>query len=106
MRICNSRRWRSKGALPRTGAPGRPRGIASIPASRRRRTIVTVHIVLFRGVGGATQLPTRPLAAALTEAGFGGVRTYIASGNVVLASDMPVRQMRAKVAEIAAKDFG
>lgn len=65
-----------------------------------------VHIVLFRGVGGATQLPTRPLATALTDAGFTNVRTYIASGNVVLASDMPVRQMRANVAEIAAKEFG
>ncbi len=67
---------------------------------------MTVHIVLFRGVGGATQLPTRPLAAALMQAGFAGVRTYIASGNVVLASDLPARQMKARVAEIAAKEFG
>lgn len=30
----------------------------------------TVYLLLFRGVGGATQLPTKPLREALTEAGF------------------------------------
>ena len=30
----------------------------------------TAFILLFRGVGGATQLPTAPLREALAEAGF------------------------------------
>lgn len=65
-----------------------------------------VQIVLFRGVGGATQLPTRPLAAALAGAGFRHVRTYIASGNVVLASALPSGEVRARVARLAERDFG
>ena len=31
---------------------------------------MTVYIILFRGVGGATQLPTKPLREALTTAHF------------------------------------
>jgi uncharacterized protein (DUF1697 family) len=66
----------------------------------------TVYIVLFRGVGGATQLPTKPLAAALTEAGFKRVQTYINSGNVVLASGLPAKKVLAEVARIVERDFG
>ena len=47
---------------------------------------MTVYIILFRGVGGATQLPTKPLREALTAAGFKDVATYINSGNAVLSS--------------------
>ena len=46
----------------------------------------TIYILLFRGVGGATQLPTAPLREKLTEAGFRNVATYINSGNAILAS--------------------
>ncbi|HLL88668.1 MAG TPA: DUF1697 domain-containing protein [Tepidisphaeraceae bacterium] len=46
----------------------------------------TVYILLFRGVGGPTQLPTARLRAALTAAGFEDVATYINSGNAILAS--------------------
>ena len=48
--------------------------------------MATVYIILFRGVGGATQLPTKPLREALTAAGFKDVATYINSGNAVLSS--------------------
>ena len=47
----------------------------------------TVFIILFRGVGGATQLPVKPLREKLADAGFGDVATYINSGNAVLVSD-------------------
>jgi uncharacterized protein (DUF1697 family) len=66
----------------------------------------TVYILLFRGVGGATQLPTAPLRAALTEAGFENVATYINSGNAVVRSKLPCDRVIAKVAKIAKKKFG
>ena len=55
---------------------------------------MTVFIVLFRGVGGATQLPTKPLREALGKAGFGNVATYINSGNAVLSSDRGIKANR------------
>ena len=58
-----------------------------------------VYIILFRGVGGATQLPTKPLKEALTQAGFENATTYINSGNAVVKS----RLGRAKVIEAIAK---
>lgn len=65
-----------------------------------------VFIVLFRGVGGKTQLPTKPLREALTEVGFRKVVTYIASGNVVLVTDMQAERVEAWVAAIAKEKFG
>ena len=35
----------------------------------------TAYVLPFRGVGGATQLPTAPLREALTAAGFENVAT-------------------------------
>jgi Protein of unknown function (DUF1697) len=40
----------------------------------------TAYVLLFRGVGGATQLPTAPLREALTGAGFENVATYSEKG--------------------------
>ena len=45
-------------------------------------------MILFRGVGGATQLPVLRLRAVLEEAGFARVATYINSGNAVLTSSL------------------
>ena len=67
---------------------------------------MTVYILLFRGVGGATQLPTKPLREALTKAGFESVGTYINSGNAYLKTDMPRGEMLKQVAEICQKEFG
>ncbi|TNC69860.1 DUF1697 domain-containing protein [Rubellimicrobium roseum] len=66
---------------------------------------MTAYVLLFRGVGGATQLPTAPLRAALTEAGFGNVATYINSGNAVLASGRPREEILAQVAALCAVRF-
>ena len=63
-------------------------------------------IVLFRGVGGATQLPTKPLREALGAAGFRNVATYIASGNAVLTSDLPEEEIKRRVAAIVGEKFG
>jgi uncharacterized protein (DUF1697 family) len=66
----------------------------------------TAYILLFRGVGGATQLPTAPLREALTAAGFENVATYINSGNAVLRSELSREEVIAKVAEICKDRFG
>lgn len=60
----------------------------------------TAHIVLFRGVGGATQLPVKQLREVLTAAGFDKVATYINSGNAVLASPLDTNDVARKVAEL------
>ncbi|MBN9073889.1 MAG: DUF1697 domain-containing protein [Rhizobiales bacterium] len=65
-----------------------------------------VYIILFRGIGGATQLPTAPLREALVGAGFRNVATYINSGNVVLRTDMPRDAMLERVAALCAERFG
>ncbi|WP_062202512.1 DUF1697 domain-containing protein [Demequina salsinemoris] len=46
------------------------------------------HVVLIRGinVGGRNKVPMAALRSALTEAGLGGVRTYIQSGNVLVSA--------------------
>ena len=63
------------------------------------------YIVLFRGVGGKTQLPTKPLREALAAAGFRHVTTYIASGNAVLVSDTAADAVRDEIAAIAKREF-
>jgi uncharacterized protein (DUF1697 family) len=68
--------------------------------------VKTAFILLFRGVGGATQLPTAPLREALTEAGFENVATYINSGNAVLRTHLSREQVIATVAEICRDRFG
>lgn len=67
---------------------------------------MTVFIILFRGVGGATQLPTAPLRAALTEAGFEKVATYINSGNAVVKSWLPREKTIARIAKVCNERFG
>lgn len=66
----------------------------------------TVYIVLFRGVGGKTPLPTAPLREKLGEAGFQNVATYINSGNAVLKTDLPRAQMLEQVVSICREQFG
>src|SRR3954454_5476020 len=66
----------------------------------------SAYILLFRGVGGATQLPTAPLREALTEAGFENVATYINSGNAVLRRHLPREKVIAVVAAICKGRFG
>jgi uncharacterized protein (DUF1697 family) len=63
-------------------------------------------IVLFRGVGGKTQLPTKRLREALEEARFRNVATYIASGNAVLKSDLHADDVGARVSALVRQKFG
>ncbi|AWV07916.1 DUF1697 domain-containing protein [Marilutibacter maris] len=54
-------------------------------------------ICLLRAVnvGGTGKLPMADLRALCVEAGFSDVRTYIASGNVVLRSTLPPDRVKA-----------
>ena len=65
----------------------------------------TAYVLLFRGVGGATQLPTAPLREALAEAGLENVATYINSGNAVLRSHLSREAVIAAVAQICKDRF-
>src|SRR5689334_18471500 len=65
----------------------------------------TVYLILFRGVGGKTQLPVQALRAKLTEAGFENVATYINSGNAIVRSPLNRKQVVAKIAELCRTQF-
>ncbi|MBX3580914.1 MAG: DUF1697 domain-containing protein [Rhizobiaceae bacterium] len=67
---------------------------------------MTIYIVLFRGVGGATQLPVKSLREALTKAGFKDVATYINSGNAVLSSRKSAEGVTTQIAKITKAEFG
>ena len=65
----------------------------------------TVYLILFRGVGGRTQLPVQMLREKLTAVGFENVATYINSGNAVVRSRMNRKQVIAKIADLCRKHF-
>ena len=53
-------------------------------------------VALLRAVnvGGTGKLPMKDLVQLCTDAGFVDVQTYIASGNVVFATDLPTDQAK------------
>ena len=65
----------------------------------------TVYLILFRGVGGKTQLPVAVLREKLAKAGFENVATYINSGNAIVRSRLNRKQVIATVAELCRKHF-
>ena len=65
----------------------------------------TVYLILFRGVGGKTQLPTKVLRAKLTEGGFENVATYINSGNAIVRSRLGRKQVIATVSSLCRRHF-
>ena len=66
----------------------------------------TVYLILFRGVGGKTQLPVQVLREKLTKAGFENVATYFNSGNAGVRSRLSRKQVIATVAELCRVEFG
>jgi len=66
----------------------------------------TVYLILFRGVGGKTQLPVQLLREKLTKAGFENVATYINSGNAIVRSKLGHKQVIATIAEVCRREFG
>ena len=66
----------------------------------------TVYLILFRGVGGKTRLPTQALREKLTAAGFEKVATYINSGNAIVRSRLSRKKVIATIAEQCSEQFG
>ncbi len=64
-----------------------------------------VYLILFRGVGGKTQLPVQALQEKLAQAGFENVATYINSGNAIVRSRMSRKQVIATIAELCRTHF-
>lgn len=65
----------------------------------------TVYLILFRGVGGKMQLPTKPLREKLTKAGFENVATYINSGNAIVRSGLDREKVIATIAKLCRAEF-
>jgi len=65
-------------------------------------------IVLLRGVnlGSTNRVPMPKLRAALEEAGFEDVATYVQSGNVVLSSGDSAPQVARKCERVIKQEFG
>ena len=68
----------------------------------------TLYVILLRGVmpTGKGKVPMTPLREALIEAGLGGVRTYIQSGNVVATSDLTHVEIEKLVHDVVYRRFG
>jgi uncharacterized protein (DUF1697 family) len=66
------------------------------------------QIVLLRGInlGPARRVPMADLRALLSEAGYGNVRTYVQSGNVVLDSDEKPAELADRCAGLIGDRFG
>lgn len=65
------------------------------------------YLILLRGinVGGKNKLPMTDLKQCLEEAGFTNVLTYIASGNVLLASDKSAKEIQAQIEKVLPRAF-
>jgi uncharacterized protein (DUF1697 family) len=69
---------------------------------------VTRQVLLLRGVnlGPRNRVPMVALSAALEEAGFQDVKTYLQSGNVVLSSKTKPEQTARKIERLIHERFG
>jgi uncharacterized protein (DUF1697 family) len=69
--------------------------------------MMNTYVILLRGinVGGKNIIPMAGLKKRLEELGFADVSTYIASGNVILASDKPADEVKARIEAALAKGF-
>jgi uncharacterized protein (DUF1697 family) len=65
------------------------------------------YVVLLRGinVGGKNKIPMAELKKCLKDLGYSDVSTYIASGNVILASDKDPGEIKTKIEEVLPKKF-
>src|SRR6185437_5172032 len=91
----------------RKGRPGHGSTRRRLPPRTSTKWIdsnMAKYVALLRAVnvGGTGKLPMATLQAMCIDAGFTGVKTYIASGNVVFAS--PAKPARVK-AELEARLF-
>jgi len=68
---------------------------------------VAQHILLLRGINlaGRNRIAMAVLRDVLTAAGFGDVRTYLQSGNIVLASTAKADDVVREAKRLIAKEF-
>ena len=68
---------------------------------------MTTYLVLLRGinVGGKNKVPMADLRELLEELGYRDVRTYIASGNVILQSDRSPAEIKREIEAALPKRF-
>lgn len=69
--------------------------------------MMNTYVILLRGinVGGKNKVPMAGLIKCLEELGFANVSTYIASGNVMLASDQRPEEIKAQIEAALPKRF-
>jgi uncharacterized protein (DUF1697 family) len=78
-----------------------------VEAAAATIALVTRYVAFLRGVNvGGVNLKMADVAHALTEAGFGQVRTILASGNIVLESGADPDAVRAKAETALRQRFG
>jgi uncharacterized protein (DUF1697 family) len=72
-----------------------------------QRLDVTASLVLLRGinVGGRNKVPMAALRSVLEDLGFSNVSTYIASGNVLLDSDLSAATVASTIEAALPKAF-
>jgi uncharacterized protein (DUF1697 family) len=68
---------------------------------------MTAYLVLLRGinVGGRNKVPMAELRSVLEDLGFSNVSTYIASGNVLLDSDLSAAKVASTIEDALPKAF-
>lgn len=66
------------------------------------------YIVLLRGVmpSGKNRVPMAQLREVLADAGFGNARTYIQSGNALVDTDMPAKEVETCIHDLIKKHIG
>ena len=66
------------------------------------------QVLLLRGInlGSTRRVPMADLRELLSGAGYGDVRTYVQSGNVVLSSDAPPPELEREAARLISERFG
>jgi uncharacterized protein (DUF1697 family) len=69
---------------------------------------VPIHVALLRGInlGSRNRISMPELRDALAAEGFEDVRTYLQSGNVVLASDAPPEKVARRLERLISQRFG
>jgi uncharacterized protein (DUF1697 family) len=67
---------------------------------------MAVYILLFRGVGGKTQLPVKALREGLLDLGFEGAGTYINSGNAYVKTTKPRTEVLRLIRKFCAEELG
>ncbi|MBI2331728.1 MAG: DUF1697 domain-containing protein, partial [Chloroflexi bacterium] len=66
------------------------------------------YIVLLRGVmpTGKNKVPMAQLREVLAKDGFGNARTYIQSGNALVDTDLPAKELEKRIHQLIRKHIG